>query len=147
MRLFMVLIGLGMALAACSTGPTEFHYWQKTDAKTALYLTGPKAQQMLEEDIALCVHQIIELTKIEEIRDGVPPIMSELDGIEQGKVTTAMDSLPTWETPERIKDLRVNHSDFHDFEGCMREQGWERVKYVFPGQEEHAKKVYYEHNK
>jgi len=145
MRYFIAFIGLAMALSACSVD-REFHYWQKTDADTALYLTGPKAQQVLEEDIALCVHQIIELAKIEEIRDGVPGAFSDLKGYEQAKVTASMDSLPSWETPERIRDLRVNHSDFHDFEGCMREQGWERVKYVYPDQEEHAKEIYFEHN-
>lgn len=141
MRFLIALLGITVALTAC-TAKRELHYWQKTDADTALYLTGPKAQQILEENIAECVHLIIELTKIENVRDGVPPYADPLHGVDQPDITADMGGLPRWETPERIRELRVNHSDFHDFDGCMREKGWERVKYVFPDQEEKSKRVY-----
>jgi hypothetical protein len=124
-----------LALSGCAT--PEYHYWQKSDPQTALYLTGPKAQQMLEQDIAQCVHEIIELSKLEGVRkNGLNT------GGSQMATDRAMSALPQWDVPEYIKQLRVDHANYHDFEGCMRAKGWERVKYVYPDQEMNAKNVY-----
>lgn len=148
MRLLFALFTVSL-LAGCATPERELHYWQKIDPSDALYLTGPKAQQMLEEDIAECVHEIIELKHIEIIREGTPASIfyNPYDDWNQPKVTAAMNQLPRWETPERIRELRVNHSEYHDFDGCMRSSGWRRVKYVYPDQEEKAKRIYEGMNK
>jgi hypothetical protein len=128
-----------LALGACAAH--EYHYWQKSDPQTALYLTGPKAQQMLEQDIAQCVHEIIELSKLEGVRTRGAAMGGRIGG-SQMATDQAMSNLPQWDVPEYIRNLRVEHSDYHDFDGCMRSKGWERVKYVYPDQEVNAKNVY-----
>lgn len=141
-----LLVGISMmALAGSLTGcisQKEYHYWQKTDPNTALYLTGVKAQQMLEQDIASCVHQIIELSKLADVRGRVPSVYSPTGSYDQVQAKAEMDRLPYWDVPEYIRDLRVDHTDFHDFDGCMAWKGWERVKYVSPQTELHAREVY-----
>jgi hypothetical protein len=137
---FTVLCAV-LALSACAS--REYHYWQKSDPQTAIYLTGPKAQQMLQQDIAQCVHEIIELSKLENVRANERTLFGGGKvGGSQMATDRAMNSLPQWDAPEYIRDLRVDHSDYHDFDGCMRSKGWERVKYVYPDQEVNAKNVY-----
>jgi hypothetical protein len=136
-----VLAGIGLlTLAACARH--EYHYWQKTDPNTALYLTGVKAQQMLEQDIAFCVHQIIELSKLADVRGQVPAPFQPTGSYDQKQAHDDMNRLPYWDVPEYIRDLRVDHTDFHDFDGCMAYKGWQRVKYVAPDAERRAKHVY-----
>jgi hypothetical protein len=126
---------------ACSTNK-DFHYWQKIDPTSAIYLTGPKAQQMLEQDISKCVHEIIELDKLAAVREGGGKASFFKKNISQKAHAEALSNLPAYDIPEYIRDLRVEHKDFHDFDGCMRHNGWERVKYVDPKQELRAKSVY-----
>ena len=38
--------------------------------------------------------------------------------------------LAEWETPSHVGDLRVDHTEYHDFESCMRMRGWERVQNI-----------------
>lgn len=135
------MIGLSvLALTACSSD--EQHYWQRTDPNSALYLTGVKAQQQLEQDISECVHTIIELTKLSDVRGKVPPSYQPLGKYDQKQATQDMSRLPRWETPEYIRDLRVDHSDYHDFDGCMDYKGWTRVKYVGPEAAWRSKEIY-----
>jgi hypothetical protein len=130
-----------LAVIACSTNK-EYHYWQKTDPTTAIYLTGPKAQQMLEQDISKCVHEIIELDKLASVREGGGQASFFKKNISQKAHAESLSNLPAYDIPEYIRDLRVEHKDFHDFDGCMRHSGWERVKYVDPKAELRAKSVY-----
>ncbi len=93
-------------------------YWQRTNASSALYLQGPKAQQMLHMNISECVTTLKELKSLGEVRKAIPS-------------TYADDSqLSHWDTPERDGYLRAEHTDFHDFETCMKSKGWERVEYL-----------------
>jgi hypothetical protein len=130
-----------LAVIACSTNK-DYHYWQKIDPTTAIYLTGPKAQQMLEQDISKCVHEIIELDKLAAVRENGGQAGFFKKNISQKAHAEALSNLPAYDIPEYIRDLRVEHKDFHDFEGCMRHNGWERVKYVDPQKELRAKGVY-----
>jgi hypothetical protein len=140
-RLSLFVIGISaLALTACAN--REHHYWQKTDPNTALYLTGVKAQQMLEQDIAECVHEVIELTKLSDVRMKTPAVVAPLGSYDQKQATDEMSNLPYWDVPEYIRDLRVDHTDYHDFDGCMAHKGWTRVKYVGPEVERHADNVY-----
>lgn len=137
----LAIIGISLlALNGCAN--REYQYWQKTDPNTALYLTGVKAQQMLEQDIAYCVHEVIELTKLEDTREKIPPAYQELGHYDQTNAEQDMSRLPHWDVPEYIRNLRVDHTDFHDFDGCMAYKGWHRVKYVGPDAELHAHNVY-----
>lgn len=130
-----------LALSACSSNH-EYHYWQKRDPSSALYLTGVKAQQMLEQDISECVHVIIEMTKLSDVRGRVPEPFQPLGSHDQKDITSAMNGLPRWDVPEYIRDLRVDHTDYQDFDGCMAYKGWQRVKYVAPEAERRAHEIY-----
>ncbi|MDB5478274.1 MAG: putative lipoprotein [Alphaproteobacteria bacterium] len=138
----LVLFGIALlAMTSCSTNK-EYHYWQKSDPNTAIYLTGVKAQQTLEQDISECVHEIIELSKLSDVRGKVPETFQTLGSYDQKEATEAMARLPHWDVPEYILDLRVDHTEFHDFDGCMAYRGWKRVKYVGPEAEFRSKEIY-----
>lgn len=141
MRHFLLLAILSLAVTACAQHK-EYHYWQKTDSASALYLTGPKAQQFLEQDISTCVHEIVELAKLANVREGHTGSLDMVNKIDHPELAASMSALPSWDTPEYIRDLRVDHSDYHDFDSCMDAKGWARVKYVHPKTEHKAKTVY-----
>jgi len=101
-------------------------YWQRVEDNSALYLTGPKAQQELHENIALCVHEIDEMVELDALRGTMPPDTHS----EYGRALNASGDLAYYDTPTRYSDKKVAHSDFHDFESCMRYKGWERVVYT-----------------
>lgn len=139
---FTVLSGVVLMTAACGhpRKPTGEDYWQRVEAQSALYLTGPKAQQQLEQNIAECVAVIKELAEMEATREIVPPEANQHK--DYLAATKKDDELAYWETPGRMGALMVDHSDFHDFEGCMRDKGWERVNYVRPEAKRHARGTY-----
>lgn len=134
------VLALGGTLTGCANN--ERHYWRRTDPNTALYLTGVKAQQTLEQDISECVHTIIELTQLDDVRRNVPSGSTTLGSHDQKEVTEEMSRLPLWDVPEYIRDLRVDHTEFQDFDGCMTYRGWDRVRYVGPEAEKRSKQVY-----
>jgi len=136
------IIGVSLlALTACASD-NENHYWQRSDPNSAIYLTGVKSQQMLEQDISECVHEVIELTKLSDVRGKVPGTFQPLGSYDQKQATQEMSKLPRWDVPEYIRDLRVDHSDFHDFDGCMAYKGWRRVTYVAPADMARSKEIY-----
>lgn len=130
-----------LALSACSANK-EYHYWQQKDPTSAIYLSGPKAQQMLEEDIAECVHEIIELDKLQVVRDGKGRAPTLAHNYSQKAEAEKLSKLPGYDVPEYIRSLRVEHKNFQDFDGCMRYNGWERVKYVSPETEARSRAIY-----
>lgn len=123
------ILALGgiVALAACSPlPPLAQAYWQRVEDNSALYMTGPKAQQRLDDDIALCVHEVDELVEIDALRETLPPDTHS----EYHKALNSSGDLAYYDTPTRYGNKKVAHSDFHDYESCMRSRGWERVKFV-----------------
>ena len=100
-------------------------YWQRVHTSSALYLRGPKAQQMLNRDIARCVTELREMERLGAVKDAIPKYA-------QGIVMSNADEakLAGWDMPERDRDLLAEHTDYIDFEGCMLAKGWERIKYV-----------------
>lgn len=122
-------------LAACESAPvnrekllTEPHFWQRSEASSAIYQRGPKAQQMLSRDIARCVTEIRELERLGAIRYITPGEMTEY-GLVPDPDTPA-GSLAEWEEPDRDGYLRAEYLDYDDFETCMMDKGWERINYV-----------------
>ncbi len=99
-------------------------YWQRVHTSSALYLRGPKAQQMLNRNIARCVTELRELERLGAVKDAIPEYV-------EGLVLSEDEAkLAGWDAPERDKELFAEHSDYIDFEGCMLAKGWERIKYV-----------------
>lgn len=99
-------------------------YWQRVSASSAIYTRGPKAQQILNRDIARCVVELRELERLGAVKDAIPEYA---EGI---VLSDAEAELAGWDTPERDGELYAEQSDYSDFEGCMRSKGWERIKYV-----------------
>jgi hypothetical protein len=116
-----------LALSACSFTPvTGQAYWQRVEDDSALYMTGPKAQQTLDENIAGCVREVDELVTLNALRKKMPPDTHS----EYHRALDASGDLAYYDTPTRYGTKHVAHKDFQDFESCMRSKGWERVRFT-----------------
>lgn len=133
-----------LTLTACGTKPKieEAKYWQRNSASSALYLRGPKAQQMLHKDISTCVTEISELDKIGEVRRAIPANYNSGNEIEYR--SPAQQELDEYDTPERDGYLYGEHVNYHDFETCMMGKGWERVEHLPYDEAALARKEYLE---
>jgi len=100
------------------------NYWKRTDPDSALYLTGPAATQRLDQDVASCTHAVDDMNKLDAMRETMPPDTAGSSG--------KMGVLTYYDSPTRVGEEKVSQTDFHDFEGCMRAEGWERQDYVRP---------------
>jgi hypothetical protein len=144
---YMILAGVtALSLVGCESKPIEKNldnarYWQRVDSSSALYLQGPKAQQMLNKTIANCVAQLRELYHLGAIRYVMP---AEISNGQVPDPDTPAGSLAEYETPTREGHLRAEHLDFHDFETCMVHYGWERVEHVPYNVADTARGVYVE---
>lgn len=131
----LALCGSTLALSACGTpykkpmDLEEAQYWQRKNSSSALYLQGPKAQQMLHQNIASCTSEIKELQNLGEIRRALPPNYNSGNTIEENR-TASQKKLDEWDTPARDGYLYAEHGEFYDFETCMISKGWERVDFL-----------------
>ena len=132
MRIVGVMMMLA-ALTACSTDRLDksSNYWQRTDTQSALYLTGPKAQHQLHKDIAACVNNLQELQRLGSLRDAIPPDSSK-NQVPDYNPTNSIVS--TNDSPDRDGPLYAEYYDYTDFEGCMRDKGWQRAVALTPDQ-------------
>lgn len=127
-------------VAACGAIPNktpnleDAKFWQRNSASSALYLRGPKAQQMLHQDISRCVRDISELENLGEIRRAIP------SSYNSGNTEDAR--LSRFDTPVRDGYLYAEHVDYHDFETCMYAKGWERVDYLPTNAADQARQNY-----
>ena len=122
-----------LSLAGCTNQISKeldenARYWQRKDTTDAIYQQGPKAQQMLFQDIANCTASVNELQRLGAIREAVP---AETFDANDGPVSpdSPEGRLAKWETPKRNGYMRTEFYDYTDFEGCMDFKGWERTKY------------------
>lgn len=99
-------------------------YWQRVSTASALYMQGPKAQQILNRDIARCVVELRELERLGAVKNAIPEYA---EGI---VLSTDEAKLYGWDTPQRDDELLAEQPDYVDFEGCMLSKGWERIMYV-----------------
>ena len=132
--LLLMSVATSLALSARATDKVtdkdlreRGHYWQRASAGSALYLRGPKAQQMLHRDLSRCVVEIRELERLGSVRHHTP---AETEGGKAPDPETPAGELATYETPEREGHLYAEHLEYHDLESCMITNGWERVEHV-----------------
>ena len=123
-----------IGLTACSgsyTNPNleKAEFWQRQSASSAIYMQGPKAQQLLHQDIANCTVEIRELENLGEIRRGMPANYYTGNSLDDDR-TASQKTLDGWDTPERDGYLYNEHLDYADFETCMISKGWERAEYL-----------------
>ena len=120
------VLAVALVLAGCGVYPRGQAYWQRVEDSSALYMTGPKAQQRLEENLASCVREVDELVELDALREATPPDTNS----DYRRALKASGDLDYYDTPTRLGEKKVAHTDYHDFEGCMRVKGWERVTVV-----------------
>lgn len=137
-----------LILSACGTGGVfrshsmeKAEYWQRQNASSAIYMQGPKAQQLLHKNIANCTVEIRELQNLGEIRRAIPANYNSGNSLD-GDRTAAQKNLDGWDTPERDGYLRSEHLDYTDFESCMYAKGWERAEYLPYTDADRARKDY-----
>lgn len=116
------------------------YYWQRKNSSSAIYMRGPKAQQLLHQDIASCTHEITELERLGEIRRAIPANYNTGNTLEER--TASQETLDQWDSPDKDGYLYGEHLDYHDFEGCMIYKGWERVEYLPYNELDRANKEY-----
>jgi hypothetical protein len=137
---FTLLALAAVSLASCAGRTTKIdngQYWQRVSASDAIYLQGPKAQQMLNRDISRCVFELRELERLGQIKNAIPTDF-------HGRVLDPdQKDLYDWDTPERDDQLFAEHGDYQDFESCMLDKGWERVKHVPYSGVERAERAYF----
>ena len=134
MKLNIVLLGTVLFLSACAATDrldNTSNYWQRAETDSALYMTGPKAQHMLHQDIASCVAQLKELQRLDSIRKAIP---TNTDN-QVPDYNPSNASIASADTPDRDGPLYAQYYDFVDFEGCMRTKGWERAVAMTPKQQ------------
>ncbi|MCB1556534.1 MAG: hypothetical protein KDJ15_04385 [Alphaproteobacteria bacterium] len=147
---FPALAGLAvLILSGCTGAPVDrqalmerAHYWQRANTTDAIYQRGPKAQQMLHRDIARCVLEIREMERMGVLRRALPA--DNGPGTRVPDSATPAGQMAAWETPERDGYLRAEHGDYHDFETCMIDKGWERIDSVPYDVAETARETYLE---
>lgn len=128
----LLIFSCATLTAACAAKPKKLPqdaaYWQRKEASSQIYLTGPKAQHTLNRDIANCTVEIRELQRLGSLRQATPPNTRRprSDGAPRGGYVAGYD------TPEYDKNVYAAYFEYSDFEGCMREKGWQRVNYVAP---------------
>lgn len=136
---FLLSAALALGLAACTPGGRASdlksvekeimkngQYWQRKDTSSAIYMQGPKAQQMLNRDISRCVTELGELDRLGQINAGFPADRKDTDTTGDADRKELMGH----DVPERDGALLNEQSQYADFESCMVAKGWERVAYV-----------------
>ena len=127
---FTSVIAIACVAAGVSScayqAPVAQAYCQRVEDNSAMYMTGPKAQQTLEENIASCAREIDELVQMDALRGKTPPDTHA----DYHRALKSSGDLDFYDTPTRYGDKKIAHKDFQDFESCMRYKGWERVRYV-----------------
>ncbi len=128
----LLIASSALGLSACATGFSQKdlkekgQYWQRTSASSAVYMRGPKAQQILHRDISTCVVELKELQRLGSIKEAFPA------GLDQNGFPIDPESpegnLAKFDTPERDGSLLAEVYDYTDFETCMREKGWQRAE-------------------
>ncbi len=135
-RFYLTAAGLSLlTLAGCANPPFDrdalYHdsqYWQRAQTTEMIYQQGPKAQQMLNRDIARCISDLKELQRMGLLRNTLPG--DKMGNGQMPDVETPEGHLAQWDTPERDGALRTEHMDYYDFESCMNFKGWQRIKSV-----------------
>ena len=128
----LMVASTALTLTACAGGFSQKdledkgQYWQRTSASSAVYMRGPKAQQILNRDISTCVVELKELQRLGSIKEAFPA------GLDQNGFPIDPDSpegkMAKFDTPVRDGSMIAEVYDYTDFESCMRTKGWQRAE-------------------
>jgi hypothetical protein len=129
MKYALLILPALLLTAACGTqvDKKDIHkaqYWQRSSISDAAFQQGPKAQEMLNRDIAGCVSTLKEMERLGMIRGTIP-------ADSMGRVLDRdEEQYMAYDTPDRFGGINLETENYHDFEGCMITNGWERTMYV-----------------
>ncbi|MBI1328102.1 MAG: hypothetical protein GC136_10735 [Alphaproteobacteria bacterium] len=144
--LLLTSIGLTvLTLSACENARQTYElkhnaqYWERADTTDAIYQRGPKANQLLQRDIARCTTEINELYRVGIVKHAVP-----MPGQMNSEKMLAKAQLDSWDSPNRDGYMLAQTGDYNDFEGCMAAKGWERVEHLPYEQAKRAREDYIE---
>ena len=139
------LTAIAFIAGACSTETDDekfkkrAQYWQRVNTAEVTHMQGPKAQTMLNRRIASCMAEVRELKRLGLLRDNIP---AANEGGVPPDPDTAEGKMAQIDTPQRYGPVRMEHKEFHDFESCMHNHGWERVEYMPKGRKKRARDDY-----
>lgn len=143
MKTNRIILFLGISALATTAGCTskpkidDAQHWQRTNVSEAAYINGPKAQQLLNRDIARCVTELRELEQLGQIKNAIPTNA-------RGRILNPDEKeLKSVDSPERDGYLFAEHKNYQNFEGCMSHSGWERARTLSYEAVERAKKNYF----
>lgn len=130
----LILAGTLMLGAAACSGPSNREmliaradFWQRAGVTDAALMDGPKTQQMLFRDLARCETEMNELEYLGTARDTIPPSAAN----SRYHTASAKErELGKWEMPGRNSYQLAERGKYMNFEGCMVDNGWERVEHV-----------------
>ena len=148
-KVSLLLLGFSvLALSACEASITKEieengRYWQRADTTDSTYQRGPKAQQMLFQDMSRCTAELNELERLGAIKNAIPQNTFDQDG-KKVDANSPEGRMADWDTPERDGYMRAEHLDYQDFETCMIAKGWERVKVMNYNTADRARDTYLE---
>lgn len=134
-KVSLLLLGFSvLALSACEASMVKEienngRYWQRADTTDSTYQRGPKAQQMLFQDMSRCTAELNELERLGALKNAIPQNTYDQDG-KKIVPDSPEGRMADWDTPEREGYMLSEHLDYQDFETCMIAKGWERVKYM-----------------
>lgn len=140
--LCLLLISLTM-LSACASKKkpvdlTGAAYWQRINVQESVYLTGQRAQKILNRNIATCTNDIKAMQTDRLLREAIPADTAPYEDEDTRH-------LRQWDSPERDRALRLEHYNYHDFESCMEYHGWRRIETLTQEDLTRAKKNYQEY--
>ncbi len=132
---------LALTLAGCANQTLYGgQYWEYKDMGDAAYHQGPQVQTSLNRDIAQCTVALKEDQRTSALRNNIP------DSPDPTAANADEKELADWNNPSHEGALLAEHADYHDFEGCMNDKGWQRVDTIPYGVASQARENYYEAN-
>jgi len=138
--IILTTLAATLALSACGHKPDidKAQYWQRTTASDMAYINGPKAQQMLNRDIARCVTELRELERLGQIKSPI-----KVNNINRS-LNPDKRRLSDIDATDRDGYLLAEHSNYQDFEACMDANGWDRTNSVNYDVADRAKKNFFQ---
>jgi hypothetical protein len=116
---------LALTLAGCAEHSLYGgQFWEQKSMSDAAYVQGPRAQTNLSRDLAQCLVEIKETERTSTMRNALP------DSPDPTAANADEKDLADWNTPSHQGALLAEHSNYHDFDGCMNYKGWQRVDTV-----------------
>ncbi len=115
-----ILCALTVAITSCTSVYPDEQYWQRTNTSQLAFMRGPKANQILQQNIRNCVNELEELERLNEIEN---PIQKSYND-------RIIPTDPMALEGDNNTALLAGQYSYKNFDGCMYAKGWERTQFV-----------------